>query len=60
MACAPSPSRSSAPDGRFVAGVNIAVQAREWSVARMLAELLPLLTATCAKISALLGHSEGG
>ena len=47
-------------DGRFVAGVNIAVQAREWSVARMLAELLPLLTATCAKISALLGRADGG
>lgn len=47
-------------DGRYVAGVNVAVQAREWSVARLLAEILPVLSATCAKISALLGRADAG
>jgi hypothetical protein len=36
------------------------VQAREWSVARLLAEILPVLSATGEKISALLGHSDAG
>ena len=47
-------------DGRYVAGVNVAVQAREWSVARLLAEILPVASATGAQISALLGDTDDG
>jgi IclR family pca regulon transcriptional regulator len=43
------------PAGRTVAGVNVAVQAREWSVQRLLGELLPAVQATCTKISTLIG-----
>lgn len=40
-------------DGRVVAGVNLAVQARDWSTQRIVRELKPVLLATCAEISQL-------
>jgi IclR family pca regulon transcriptional regulator len=40
-------------DGRVVAGVNLAVQARDWSTQRIVRELRPALLETCAEISAL-------
>ncbi len=46
------------PDGRVVAGVNLAVQARDWSTQRIIRELKPAVLAVCAEISALL--SGGG
>ena len=42
--------------GGVVAAVNVAVQAREWSAARLLRELCPAVVAGAATISALLGH----
>jgi len=42
------------PDGRIVAGVNLAVQSRDWSTQRIVRELKPVVLATCAEISALL------
>jgi IclR family pca regulon transcriptional regulator len=42
------------PDGRIVAGVNLAVQSRDWSTQRIVRELRPVVLATCAEISALL------
>ena len=36
------------PDGRVVAGVNLAVQARDWSTQRIVRELKPVVLATCA------------
>jgi IclR family pca regulon transcriptional regulator len=42
------------PDGRVVAGVNLAVQSRDWSTQRIVRELKPVVLATCAEISALL------
>jgi IclR family pca regulon transcriptional regulator len=41
------------PDGRVVAGVNIAVQARDWSRQRIVRELRPMVLAACAAISQL-------
>ena len=41
------------PDGRVVAGVNLAVQARDWSTQRIVRELKPVVLATCAEISQL-------
>ena len=41
-------------DGRVVAGVNLAVQARDWSNQRIVRELRPALLATCEDISGLL------
>jgi IclR family transcriptional regulator, pca regulon regulatory protein len=41
-------------DGRVVAGVNLALQARDWSAHRILRELKPVVLATCAEISELL------
>jgi IclR family transcriptional regulator, pca regulon regulatory protein len=43
----------SGPDGRVVAGVNLAVQARDWSAQRIVRELKPVVLATCAEISQL-------
>jgi IclR family pca regulon transcriptional regulator len=43
-------------DGRVVAGVNLAVQARDWSPQRIVRELRPVVLATCAEISSLLAH----
>jgi IclR family pca regulon transcriptional regulator len=45
------------PDGRVLAGVNLAVQARDWSSQRIVRELRPAVLATCAEISALLTDS---
>jgi IclR family pca regulon transcriptional regulator len=45
------------PDGRVVAGVNLAVQARDWSAQRIVRELKPVVLATCAEISALVAGS---
>jgi IclR family transcriptional regulator, pca regulon regulatory protein len=42
------------PDGRVLAGVNLAVQARDWSAQRIVRELRPAVLATCAEISGLL------
>jgi IclR family pca regulon transcriptional regulator len=42
------------PDGRVLAGVNLAVQARDWSSQRIVRELRPAVLATCAQISGLL------
>jgi IclR family transcriptional regulator, pca regulon regulatory protein len=46
-------------DGTVVAGVNLALQARDWSTQRILRELRPALLDTCKDISALLagGHA---
>ncbi len=48
------------PDGRVLAGVNLAVQARDWSTQRMIRELTPAVVATCAEISALLSDTNVG
>jgi IclR family transcriptional regulator, pca regulon regulatory protein len=47
-------------DGCVVAGVNLAVQARDWSTQRIVRELRPAVLAACAEISALLsdGHAQ--
>jgi IclR family pca regulon transcriptional regulator len=42
------------PDGRVLAGVNLAVQARDWSSQRIIRELRPALLAACTEISGLL------
>ena len=46
------------PDGRVVAGVNVAVQARDWSTQRIIRELRPAVLATCAEISGLLSGTN--
>jgi IclR family transcriptional regulator, pca regulon regulatory protein len=48
------------PNGRVVAGVNLAVQARDWSVQRIIRELKPAVLTTCADISALLSDTNAG
>ncbi len=48
------------PDGRVVAGVNLAVQARDWSSQRIVRELKPAVMAACAEISALLSDQSTG
>jgi IclR family pca regulon transcriptional regulator len=45
-------------DGRVVAGVNVAVQARDWDTERLVDELRPAVLATCAEISALSGNGQ--
>jgi IclR family pca regulon transcriptional regulator len=47
-------------DARVVAGVNLAVQARDWSSQRIVRELKPVLLDTCAHISAMLTHGGIG
>jgi IclR family pca regulon transcriptional regulator len=42
------------PDGRVLAGVNLVVQAQDWSSQRIVRELRPAVLATCAEISGLL------
>jgi IclR family pca regulon transcriptional regulator len=42
------------PGGRWIAGVNLAVQARDWSSQRIVRELRPVVLATCAEISQLI------
>ena len=49
-----------APDGRVLAGVNLAVQAQDWSTQRSIRELRPAVLATCAEISALLSDTSAG
>jgi IclR family pca regulon transcriptional regulator len=49
-----------APDGRVLAGVNLAVQAQDWSTQRIIRELRPAVLATCAEISALLSDTNTG
>jgi IclR family transcriptional regulator, pca regulon regulatory protein len=48
------------PDGRVLAGVNVAVQARDWSTQRIIRELRPGVLATCAEISGLLSDTTAG
>jgi IclR family pca regulon transcriptional regulator len=48
------------PGGRVVAGVNLAVQARDWSTQRIIRELKPAVLETCAEISALLAGTNPG
>jgi len=48
------------PDGRVVAGINLALQARDWSTARIVRELKPALLDACAEISALLSAGTAG
>ena len=45
------------PGGRVVAGVNIAVHARDWPARRIALELRPAVLATCAEISRLTSTS---
>jgi IclR family pca regulon transcriptional regulator len=45
--------------GRVVAGVNLAVQARDWSTQRIVRELRPALLETCGVISALGAGANG-
>lgn len=47
-------------EGTVIAGVNIAVQARDWNAERILSELKPQLLATCEDISALLREGHVG
>jgi IclR family pca regulon transcriptional regulator len=49
-----------APDGRTVAGINLAVQARDWSTQRIVRELKPAVLEICAEISALLSDTNTG
>jgi IclR family transcriptional regulator, pca regulon regulatory protein len=46
------------PDGRVMAGVNVAVQARDWSTQRIIRELRPAVLVTCAEISGLLSDTN--
>jgi IclR family pca regulon transcriptional regulator len=45
------------PDGRVIAGVNLAVQARDWSAQRIVRELKPKVLTTCDMISQLMAGS---
>jgi len=47
-------------DGRVVAGVNFALQSRDWSTARIVRELRPVLLETCEEISALMSTWSSG
>ena len=46
------------PDGRVLAGVNLAVQAQDWSTQRIIRELRPAVLTTCAEISALVSDTS--
>jgi IclR family pca regulon transcriptional regulator len=48
------------PDGRMLAGVNLAVQAQDWSSQRIIRELKPAVLTTCEDISALLSDANTG
>src|SRR4051794_30423794 len=48
------------PGGQVVAGVNLAVQARDWSAQRIVRELKPVVLATCAEISQLVSGGAAG
>jgi IclR family pca regulon transcriptional regulator len=43
-----------------LAGVNLAVQAQDWSSQRIIRELRPAVLATCAAFSALLSDTNTG
>ena len=45
-------------DGHVVAGVNVAVQSRDWSTQRIVRELRPQVVRAGEEISALLGYNE--
>ena len=45
------------PGDRVVAGVNLAVQARDWSAQRIVRELRPVVLAACTEISQLVSGS---
>jgi len=45
-------------DGHLVAGVNLAVPARDWSTQRIVRELRPPVLATCSEISGLLSRGS--
>ncbi|WP_030439549.1 IclR family transcriptional regulator [Actinoplanes subtropicus] len=45
------------PDGRLIAGVNLAVQARDWSAQRIVRELKPVVLTTCDLITRLVAGS---
>lgn len=47
------------PSGRVIAGVNIAVRTRDWSVRRLERELTPALLRACVEISTLVGDDRG-
>jgi IclR family pca regulon transcriptional regulator len=49
-----------APDGRTVAGINLAVKAQDWSTQRIVRELKPAVLSVCAEISALLSDTSTG
>jgi IclR family transcriptional regulator, pca regulon regulatory protein len=49
-----------APDGHTVAGINLAVQARDWSTQRIVRELKPAVLEICAEISGLLSDTNTG
>jgi IclR family pca regulon transcriptional regulator len=44
-------------NGAVVAGANLAMQSRDWPAARITRELRPMVLATCAEISRLLGYA---
>ena len=46
------------PDGRVLAGVNLAVQAQDWSTQRIIRELRSAVLAACAEISALVSDTS--
>jgi IclR family transcriptional regulator, pca regulon regulatory protein len=48
------------PDRRVVAGVNVAVHARDWSTQRIVRELRPAVLGTCAEISRLVSAGSSG
>jgi IclR family transcriptional regulator, pca regulon regulatory protein len=48
------------PNGRVIAGVNLAVQAQDWSAQRIVRELKPAVLATCGEISGLLSDTNIG
>jgi IclR family transcriptional regulator, pca regulon regulatory protein len=49
-----------AAGGQVVAGVNLAVQARDWSTQRIVRELKPVVLETCADISGLVSADSRG
>ena len=48
------------PDGRVLAGVNLAVQAQDWSSQRIIRELKPTILEVSSQISALLSETSAG
>ena len=48
------------PTGRVMAGVNLAVQARDWSTQRVVRELRPVVLEACAEISGLIAVDSPG